>query len=73
MKNATTDINATAKEFSDALVSFSGSLTRNIMEVQAKNWEEMVKLGETATKIATDAVKEFPFMNAKPFTGFWGK
>lgn len=71
MKNST-DTNIAAKELSDALVAFSGNMTRNFMEVQTKTWEDMIKFGETATKIAADAVKEFPF-SAKTFMNPWAK
>ncbi len=61
----------TAKEFQDAMVAFSSSITRAMLEAQTKTWEEMVRFGETATKIATESAKEIPFV--RNFPGFPGK
>jgi hypothetical protein len=61
----------TAKELQDAMVAFSSSITRAMIEAQTKTWEEMVRFNETATKIATESTKEIPFM--RNFPGFPSK
>lgn len=74
MKKVTETAQNTAKELNDAMTAFGSTMTRNWMEIQAKNWEEMVKFGETATKITQDAVKEVPFFkNFSSFNNFWNK
>jgi len=74
MKNTTETVQNTAKELNDAITAFSGTLTRNWMEVQAKNWEEMVKFSETATKLAQDVYKDVPFFKGmNSFNSFWNK
>jgi methanogenic corrinoid protein MtbC1 len=70
MKNSNDNIN-TAKELQDAMVAFSSSLTRTMIEAQTKAWEEMMRFSGTATKIATESAKEFPFV--RNFPGFPGK
>jgi hypothetical protein len=72
MKNSNTNININAaKELQDAMMAFGGSITRTMLDAQARTWEEMVRFSETTNKIATDATKEIPFMRS--FTGFLGK
>lgn len=61
MKNTNDNLNA-AKELQDAIMAFSNSITRTMIEAQTKTWEEMVRFGEATTKIATEATKEVPFL-----------
>ena len=59
------------KEMTDAVVEFTSTVTKNILDMQAKTWQDMVKLGELATKSTTDMYKDMPMF--KSFTNPWAK
>jgi hypothetical protein len=59
------------KEMTDAVVEFTSTVTKNILDMQAKTWQDMVKLGELATKSTTEMYKDIPMF--KSFTSPWGK
>jgi hypothetical protein len=71
MKTSTTDTFGSVKDLTEAFTALSTTITRNMIEAQTKTWSEMVKFGETATKLSTDAVKDMPF--AKSFVNPWTK
>jgi hypothetical protein len=59
------------KEMTEAVVEFTSTVTKNILDMQAKTWQDMVKLGELATKSTTDMYKDIPMF--KSFTNPWAK
>ena len=75
MANTTKTVN---KEVSEAMVEFATNMTKSIIDVQYKTWEDMVKLSGLVNKTTADMYKDFPFYKntsemVKNVSGMWVK
>lgn len=59
------------KEITEAVAEFTSTMTKNIVEMQVKTWQDMIKLSELATKTTADMYKDLPMF--KSFTNPWSK